>query len=145
MGESANTWLKVTLSTGELSNAGTQFAIKSIPIEKKEAKIPVEDIVEELFGEIEDEHDTIAHIEKQLDENSYLFSARLEVDYLNEKYQLDLPESEFYETLGGMIAYTTGEIPAKGERIDVSSFSMKIEKVSATKIEQIILTKTEVN
>ena len=56
-----------------------------------------------------------------------------------------IPESEFYETLGGMIAYTTGEIPAKGERIDVSSFSMKIEKVSATKIEQIILTKTEVN
>jgi putative hemolysin len=107
--------------------------------------VTVEDIVEELFGEIEDEHDTIAHIEKQLDENSYLFSARLEVDYLNEKYQLDLPESEFYETLGGMIAYTTGEIPAKGERIDVSSFSMKIEKVSATKIEQIILTKTEVN
>ena len=98
-----------------------------------------------MFGEIEDEHDTIAYIEKQLDENSYLFSARLEVDYLNEKYQLDLPESEFYETLGGMIAYTTGEIPAKGERIDVSSFSMKIEKVSATKIEQIILTKTEVN
>src|SRR6056300_910229 len=107
--------------------------------------VTVEDIVEELFGEIEDEHDTIAHIEKQLDENSYLFSARLEVDYLNEKYQLDLPESEFYETLGGMIAYTTGEIPAKGERIDVSSFSMKIEKVSATKIEHIILTKTEVN
>ena len=107
--------------------------------------VTVEDIVEELFGEIEDEHDTIAHIEKQLDENSYLFSARLEVDYLNEKYQLDLPESEFYETLGGMIAYTTGEIPEKGERIDVFSFSMKIEKVSATKIEQIILTITEVN
>ncbi len=107
--------------------------------------VTVEDIVEELFGEIEDEYDTIAHVEKQLSENSYLFSARLEVDYLNEKYHLDLPQSEFYETLGGMIAYTTGEIPAKGERIDIPSFYLKIEKVSATKIEQIILTKTETN
>jgi CBS domain containing-hemolysin-like protein len=107
--------------------------------------VTVEDIVEELFGEIEDEYDTIDHVEKQLSENSYLFSARLEVDYLNEKYHLDLPQSEFYETLGGMIAYTTGEIPAKGERIDIPSFYLKIEKVSATKIEQIILTKTETN
>ena len=107
--------------------------------------VTVEDIVEELFGEIEDEYDTIAHVEKQLSENSYLFSARLEVDYLNEKYHLDLPQSEFYETLGGMIAYTTGEIPAKGERVDIPSFYLKIEKVSATKIEQIILTKIETN
>ena len=107
--------------------------------------VTVEDIVEELFGEIEDEYDTIDHVEKQLSENSYLFSARLEVDYLNEKYHLDLPQSEFYETLGGMIAYTTGEIPAKGERIDIPSFYLKIEKVSATKIEQIILTKIETN
>ena len=107
--------------------------------------VTVEDIVEELFGEIEDEYGTIAHVEKQLSENSYLFSARLEVDYLNEKYHLDLPQSEFYETLGGMIAYTTGEIPAKGERIEIPSFYLKIEKVSATKIEQIILTKTETN
>jgi len=107
--------------------------------------VTVEDIVEELFGEIEDEYDTIAHVEKQLSEKSYLFSARLEVDYLNEKYHLDLPQSEFYETLGGMIAYTTGEIPAKGERIDIPSFYLKIEKVSATKIEQIILTKIETN
>lgn len=107
--------------------------------------VTVEDIVEELFGEIEDEYDTIAHVEKQLSEKSYLFSARLEVDYLNEKYHLDLPQSEFYETLGGMIAYTTGEIPAKGERVDIPSFYLKIEKVSATKIEQIILTKIETN
>ncbi len=107
--------------------------------------VTVEDIVEELFGEIEDEYDTIAHVEKQLSENSYLFSARLEVDYLNEKYHLDLPQSEFYETLGGMIAYTTGEIPAKSERIEIPSFYLKIEKVSATKIEQIILTKIETN
>ncbi len=107
--------------------------------------VTVEDIVEELFGEIEDEFDTIAHLEKQLSENSYSFSARLEVDYLNQKYDLDLPESEFYETLGGMIAYTTGEIPDKDTYIEIPPFTMKIEKVSATKLEQITLTKTEMS
>ena len=107
--------------------------------------VTVEDIVEELFGEIEDEFDTITHLEKQLSENSYSFSARLEVDYLNQKYDLDLPESEFYETLGGMIAYTTGEIPDKNAYIKIPPFTMKIEKVSATKLEQITLTKTEMS
>jgi putative hemolysin len=107
--------------------------------------VTVEDIVEELFGEIEDEFDTIAHLEKQLTENSYSFSARLEVDYLNQKYDLDLPESEFYETLGGMIVYTTGEIPDKDTYIEIPPFTMKIEKVSATKLEQIKLTKTEMS
>jgi CBS domain containing-hemolysin-like protein len=107
--------------------------------------VTVEDIVEELFGEIEDEFDTIAHLEKQLTENSYSFSARLEVDYLNQKYDLDLPESEFYETLGGMIVYTTGEIPDKDTYIEIPPFAMKIEKVSATKLEQITLTKTEMS
>ena len=107
--------------------------------------VTVEDIVEELFGEIEDEFDTITHLEKQLSENSYSFSARLEVDYLNQKYDLDLPESEFYETLGGMIAYTTGEIPDKNACIEIPPFIMKIEKVSATKLEQITLTKTEMS
>ena len=107
--------------------------------------VTVEDIVEELFGEIEDEFDTIAHLEKQLTENSYSFSARLEVDYLNQKYDLDLPESEFYETLGGMIVYTTGEIPDKDTYIEIPPFTMKIEKVSATKLEQITLTKTEMS
>ena len=62
--------------------------------------VTVEDIVEELFGEIEDEYDVVDHVEKQLDENTFDFSARLEVDYLNQKYNLSLPESEFYETLG---------------------------------------------
>ena len=107
--------------------------------------VTVEDIVEELFGEIEDEFDTITHLEKQLSKNSYSFSARLEVDYLNQKYDLDLPESEFYETLGGMIAYTTGEIPHKDAYIEIPPFTMKIEKVSATKLEQITLTKTEMS
>ena len=61
----------------------------------------LEDIVEELFGEIEDEHDSVVHYEKKLNANTYEFSARLEVDYLNQNYDLGLPENEFYETLGG--------------------------------------------
>jgi CBS domain containing-hemolysin-like protein len=107
--------------------------------------VTVEDIVEELFGEIEDEYDTLEHVERQLKEEVYEFSARLEVDYLNQKYNLSLPESEYYETLGGMIAYTIGEIPEQGEEIELSPYILKIKKVSATKIEQIILSKSENN
>ena len=105
--------------------------------------VTVEDIVEELFGEIEDEYDTQEHVERQLGDEVFEFSARLEVDYLNQKYHLSLPESEYYETLGGMIAYTIGEIPEQGEEIELSPYILKIKKVSATKIEQIILSKSE--
>ncbi|MDG1652862.1 MAG: hemolysin family protein [Flavobacteriaceae bacterium] len=105
--------------------------------------VTVEDIVEELFGEIEDEYDTVEHVEKQIGEGVYDFSARLEVDYLNQKYNLSLPESEYYETIGGMIAYNIGQIPGKGEEIELSPYVLKIKKVSATKIEQIILSKLE--
>jgi CBS domain containing-hemolysin-like protein len=101
--------------------------------------VTVEDIVEELFGEIEDEYDTVDHVEKQIEEGVYDFSARLEVDYLNQKYNLSLPESEYYETLGGMIAYNIGQIPQKDEEIELSPYILKIKKVSATKIERIIL------
>ena len=101
--------------------------------------VTVEDIVEELFGEIEDEYDTVEHVEKQIEEGVYDFSARLEVDYLNQKYNLSLPESEYYETLGGMIAYNIGQIPQKDEEIELSPYILKIKKVSAKKIERIIL------
>jgi putative hemolysin len=105
--------------------------------------VTVEDIVEELFGEIEDEYDTMEHVERKLKEDVYEFSARLEVDYLNQKYNLSLPESESYETLGGMIAFTIGEIPSIGEKIEISPYVLEIKNVSATKTEQIILTKSE--
>ena len=105
--------------------------------------VTVEDIVEELFGEIHDEYDTVDHIEKVLEKNTYNFSARLEVDYLNQKYNLSLPESEYYETLGGMIAYTTGEIPKTGEKVSIPPYVITIKKVSATKIEEIILSISE--
>ncbi|CAM4137847.1 hemolysin family protein [Zobellia nedashkovskayae] len=95
----------------------------------------VEDIVEELFGEIEDEHDTTDLIEEQLEDNTYKFSARLEVDYLNEMYKLELPKSEEYETLGGLIVNDTGEIPEQDSEIQVENFLFKIIEVSNTKID----------
>ncbi|HMR16265.1 hemolysin family protein [Mariniflexile maritimum] len=99
----------------------------------------VEDIVEELFGEIEDEHDTDDLIEEKQDDGTYTFSARLEVDYLNETYKLNLPESENYETLGGLIVNDTEEIPAKNEVVKIDTFQFTILEVSNTKIDLVAL------
>lgn len=99
----------------------------------------VEDIIEELFGEIEDEHDSTDHFEEQLSENVYKFSARLEVDYLNEQYKLELPESDEYETLGGLIMNGTAEIPEKDSEIKVDNFVFRILEVSNTKIDLVNL------
>ncbi len=95
----------------------------------------VEDIIEELFGEIEDEHDSLDMTEEQIDENTYRFSARLEVDYINETYKLNLPESETYETLGGLIVNKTEGIPEENEAIQIENFRFTIEEVSSTKID----------
>jgi len=102
----------------------------------------VEDIVEELFGEIEDEHDTTDLIE-QVEENLYTLSARLEVDYLNETYKFELPESEEYETLGGLIVNQVGEIPEKDSKIQIEQFLFTIIEVSSTKIDLVTLQITE--
>lgn len=99
----------------------------------------VEDIVEELFGEIEDEHDSTDLVEEQIDEVTYKFSARLDVDYVNENYKLELPESDEYETLGGLIVNETGEIPEKDSEIKVENFNFKIIEVSNTKIDLVTL------
>lgn len=95
----------------------------------------VEDIVEELFGEIEDEHDSVILVEENVSENLYKFSARLDVDYINEKYDINLPENENYETLGGMIVNTTEEIPEVGEEVIIDQFKIKILEASNKKIE----------
>src|SRR5690606_12079065 len=101
--------------------------------------ITVEDIIEELFGEIEDEHDSIALTEEELGEGHFKFSARLEVDYLNENYKLNLKESENYETLGGLIVNHTEEIPDKGETVEIDDYIFTILEVSNTKIELVEL------
>ncbi|MFD2099718.1 hemolysin family protein [Flagellimonas iocasae] len=97
--------------------------------------LTVEDIIEELFGEIEDEHDTTDLHEEQISENEYKFSARLEVDYINETYKLELPESEEYETLGGLIMNETGEIPEQNSEVKIENFVFHILEVSNTKID----------
>ncbi|WP_299435274.1 hemolysin family protein [uncultured Maribacter sp.] len=101
--------------------------------------ITVEDIVEELFGEIEDEHDSTDLREEKIDEANFLFSARLDVDYINENYKLELPESDEYETLGGFIVYKTGEIPEQNSEIIIDNFQFTILEVSNTKIDLVAL------
>ena len=101
--------------------------------------LTIEDIVEELFGEIEDEHDTADLIEQVLENNIFLFSARLEVDYVNENYKLQLPTNENYETIGGLIVFHTETIPSKKESIKIGDFEFIVEKVSNTKIELVTL------
>lgn len=98
--------------------------------------ITVEDIVEELFGEIEDEHDSVEELmEKRLEDNVYLFSARLDVEYINQIYKLQIPESDSYGTLGGYIVNHTKEIPLKGEQFVIDNVRFSIEEATNKKIE----------
>lgn len=107
--------------------------------------LTVEDILEELIGEIEDEHDHTVLIEEDRGDGSYKFSARLEVDYLNEVYKLNLSESEHYETLGGFIVNFTEEIPEQGKTVIIDNFSFHILEASNTKIEVIELKRLDDN
>lgn len=103
--------------------------------------ITMEDIVEELFGEIEDEHDSVESlIENQLDKSTYLFSARLDVEYLNEEYKLNIPDTDSYSTLGGFIVDFSKEIPQKGSQITIGNFQFLIEEATNKKIELVKMT-----
>ncbi|MHC0439940.1 hemolysin family protein [Flavobacterium sp. 3-210] len=98
--------------------------------------ITIEDIVEELFGEIEDEHDLDEElVEEELEEGKYLFSARLDVEYLNETYKLEIPEEDSYGTLGGFIVNSTKKIPQKGDEIVIDNYHFVIEEATNKKIE----------
>ncbi len=99
--------------------------------------ITIEDIMEEIFGEIDDEYDVEDMIEKQTGLNEYIFSARLEIDYLNEKYKLNLPESEEYETLGGLILNHNESIPVKGEDLHIGNLKFTVLQVSEKRLELI--------
>jgi len=99
----------------------------------------VEDIIEELFGEIEDEYDNIILTEEQISNNVFHFSARQDVDYINEKFKLNLPEAEQYETLGGLIVFNTEGISEKGETVHIDNFTFTILEASNTKIDLIKL------
>jgi putative hemolysin len=101
--------------------------------------LTVEDILEEIVGEIEDEHDKEEYIEEKLEDGSFLLSARLEIDYLNDEYDLNLPVSEDYNTLAGLIYHHEESIPEAGTRIDIQGFPFEVIEASDSKIETVKL------
>lgn len=102
--------------------------------------VTVEDIIEELFGEIEDEHDLDEElIDQKINDDAYLFSARLDVEFINQKYGLNIPESDSYSTLGGFIVHNTKEIPQSEEKIRIEDFEITIHSASNKKIELVRL------
>ncbi len=101
--------------------------------------VSLEDLVEEIFGEIEDEHDVDSYIAKQVGEKEYLLSARLEIERVNEMFSLDLPESDDYLTVGGLILHYYQSLPKLHEVITVGRFQFKIINVTTTKIELVRL------
>ena len=97
--------------------------------------VTLEDIVEEIFGEIEDEHDVPEYIDKKISDTEFVFSGRLEIDHINDKYQLSIPESDEYETIAGFILCHHQNIPKFNETIKINNLQFKILKVTHTKIE----------
>ena len=97
--------------------------------------ISLEDVLEQIFGEIEDEHDVEDTVEKQVGENEYVFSCRLEVEYLNEKYGLNIVESEEYDTLAGYIIYRYKELPTAGTQMEFDGLKIKILRTTRSRIE----------
>ncbi|GIV33923.1 MAG: hemolysin [Chitinophagales bacterium] len=100
--------------------------------------VTLEDVLEEIFGEIKDEHDTEYLLEKQVAEDEYIFSGRIEIDYLNEKYDLAIPDGD-YETLAGFILAHYEDLPQKGEELIIGRFKIKILNASETRIESVRL------
>ena len=101
--------------------------------------VTIEDVIEEIFGEIEDEHDVEDMLEEQINENEYRFSARIEIDYLNENYKFEFEESDEYETLGGLIIHHLASIPEAGDVLDLGKYHFTIEAVSDRRIELVKL------
>jgi len=131
-----------TMSANELLNTFTRTR-KSIALVVDELGVTagivtIEDIMEEIFGEIEDEHDVEQLAEVQLNEKEFIFNARLEVDYLNNKYELNIPEGD-YNTLGGYIIAVHENIPTKGEVITIEKFQFTIISVSRNRINELKL------
>jgi CBS domain containing-hemolysin-like protein len=99
--------------------------------------VTVEDIIEELLGDIEDEHDKETLLERDLGDGTYLFSARQEVDYINSEYNLELPESEEYETLGGLITHLAERIPDADEEITAGKYILTVKEASSSKVDTV--------
>ena len=97
--------------------------------------ITIEDVLEEIVGDIEDEHDSSELIERRIGDNEFLFSGRTEIDYINEEYGLTLPESDDYETLAGLVLIQTGDIPKINASMEIGDYIIKVVKVSETRID----------
>jgi len=102
--------------------------------------VTMEDIIEEIFGEIEDEYDTDTDKEEQISKNQFIFSTRVEIDYINEKYNLNIPESVEYETLAGFILHHHESIPNENETINIPPFVFEVTKASENRIEEVKMT-----
>ena len=105
--------------------------------------VTMEDVVEEIFGEIDDEYDVEDEMEKVVGKDTFVFSARLEIDYLNDTYHLDLPVSDDYETLAGMILHYCENIPEQGEELEIGRYRVKILKASDMKLDEVELKITD--
>ena len=101
--------------------------------------VTLEDVIEEIFGEIEDEHDRDDLLEEKLSDTHFRFSARIEIDYINEQYNLNIPDSEDYETLGGLVLYELANIPEKNSKLKIDGFTFVVEEVTDRRIETIIV------
>jgi len=97
--------------------------------------VTIEDVIEEIFGEIEDEHDVEDFVEEKIGENEYRFSARLDIDYINEEYDLNIEMGDEYETLGGLLIHHLESIPEAGTTVEIDKITYEIEEVSDNRID----------
>ena len=101
--------------------------------------ITLEDVIEEIFGEIEDEHDTEELLERQINDSEWLFSARLDISDINEKWGLELPQSENYNTLGGYILDLYQRLPEKGTVVRSDQYLFLVQKTKANRLEEVLV------
>ena len=123
----------------KFTNQAGNFAVVTDEYGGTAGIITLEDVIEEIFGEIEDEHDKEALTELEVAAGEFLFSARITIDYLNENYSFQLPESESYETLAGLILAELERLPSEGDIVELSAVKLLVEKMSERKIETIRL------
>lgn len=102
--------------------------------------VTLEDLVEEIFGDIQDEHDSVEIVEREIAPGTYEFSGRIEIGYLNEKYHFDIPEDDEYQTLAGYILAATGTIPSVGTVVELGNLRLEVTQKSATRLEMIRVT-----
>ena len=102
--------------------------------------VTLEDLVEEIFGDIQDEHDHTRLVQRQTGPDTYEFSGRIEIEYLNETYPVDIPEDDNYQTLAGYLLYSLGTIPAQGEEINLGNLTFEVLKRTETRLELIKVT-----